>query len=453
MFVSKNKNYSLQVYLGFLNLTAFFCLFFSLHKNSFDISEVLLGFWVLLFFFANMLSTKVFIKNFEMYLNVSSAISTASYFLFGLTPCLLVIIFGFSSFFLWKRWHFYKWAGTVSFWVISYSIDSFFISLIQTPFSYPWIIVKVIVFQAIFILLGTLLADLLISFGQKISLKTLLLSETKEVLSGNLMETFIYSMLACILMSLWLHTPWAVSLLFIPFYGLKLVMESGQKIQAELAKAMNALNDILEAKDEYTERHTDRVAKYAVIIAKHYGGFSDEQLDLIAKVGKIHDVGKVMVRDDVLKKPGKLTPEEYEHIKLHVQKDFVTNTIPPEYPLAKWLQLARLHHERYDGKGYPFGLKGEEIPIELRIISVADAWDAMTTRRVYRASLANDTALQTLKEGAGTQWDPTVINAFFKAYDSGQIQALQAEHKAKLQKQKWDALQKLDQYLSLESSL
>lgn len=230
-------------------------------------------------------------------------------------------------------------------------------------------------------------------------------------------------------------------------------MENGQKIQNELAKAMNALNDILEAKDEYTERHTERVSQYAVIIAKHYGGFSDQQLDLIAKVGKIHDIGKVVVKDEVLKKPAKLTPEEYEHVKLHVQQDFVTNLIPPQFPVAQWLQLARLHHERYDGKGYPFGLKGEEIPIELRIISVADAWDAMTSRRVYRASLDQDKALQTLQDGAGTQWDPEAVKAFFKAYDSGKIQAIQADYKAWLKQQKWDTLQKLEQYLSIESIL
>ncbi len=453
MSIPEKKNHLLKVYLVFLYLTALFCLFLVFYKSSFAIKLIPVSIWAFLFFLALILSTKISIKEFSLYLNVSSAISTACYFLFGLTPCFFILIIGFTYYYLWNRWPFYRWAATASIWVISYAAASLFVPPVQTHIIYPWIIIKVMIFQTICILVGTFLLDVIEALDQNLSLKRILLLEIKEHLFINFMEIFIYSMLACILISLWLHAPYAIPLLFIPFYGLKLVMENGQKIQNELAKAMNALNDILEAKDEYTERHTERVSQYAVIIAKHYGGFSDQQLDLIAKVGKIHDIGKVVVKDEVLKKPAKLTPEEYEHVKLHVQQDFVTNLIPPQFPVAQWLQLARLHHERYDGKGYPFGLKGEEIPIELRIISVADAWDAMTSRRVYRASLDQDKALQTLQDGAGTQWDPEAVKAFFKAYDSGKIQAIQADYKAWLKQQKWDTLQKLEQYLSIESIL
>lgn len=453
MFTYEKKNRLLRIYCTLLYLTTLFCLFFVFYKNHFEIKLIPVGLWSFLFFLALILSTKISIKEFSLDLNVSSAISTASYFLFGLSPCFFILIIGLSCYYLWNRWPLYMWAETASIWVISYTTASLFVSPGQNHFLYPWIILKVTFFQCVKLLIGVLLFDLLTSYDQNHPLKEVLHSEAKEYLFINLMEIFICSLLACILISLWLHAPFAIPLLFIPFYGLKLVMENGQKIQNELAKAMNALNDILEAKDEYTERHTERVSKYAVIIAKHYGGFSEQQLDLIAKVGKIHDIGKVVVRDEVLKKPAKLTPEEYEHVKLHVQQDFVTNLIPPQFPVAQWLQLARLHHERYDGKGYPFGLKGEEIPIELRIISVADAWDAMTSRRVYRASLDQEKALQTLRDGAGTQWDPGAVKAFFKAYDSGEIQAIQADYKAWLKQQKWDTLQKLEQYLSIESNL
>ena len=453
MSIHEKKNDILKIYLVFLSLTASFCLLFDFYKNSFEFKLIPVSIWTFLFFLAWVLSTKISIKESSFYLNVSSAISTASCFLFGLTPCFFILIIGLSCYYLWKRWFFYRWAATASIWVISYAIAGLLVSPVQTHFFYPWIIVKLTLFQIVQGLTNMALFDLLISFEQKLPLIKLLLSEINEYLSSNFLQIFIYSLLSCILISLWLHAPYAIPLLFIPFYGLKLVMENGQKIQNELAKAMNALNDILEAKDEYTERHTERVSQYAVIIAKHYGGFSDQQLDLIAKVGKIHDIGKVVVKDEVLKKPAKLTPEEYEHVKLHVQQDFVTNLIPPQFPVAQWLQLARLHHERYDGKGYPFGLKGEEIPIELRIISVADAWDAMTSRRVYRANLDQDKALQTLQDGAGTQWDPEAVKAFFKAYDSGKIQAIQADYKAWLKQQKWDTLQKLEQYLSIESIL
>ncbi|MCL4513279.1 MAG: hypothetical protein M1421_04625, partial [Candidatus Eremiobacteraeota bacterium] len=231
MSIHEKKSHLLRVYLVFLYLTALFCLLFAFYKNSFEFKLIPVSIWAFLFFLALIFSTKISIKNFVIYLNVSSAISTACYFLFGLSPCFFILVIGLSCYYLWKRWHFYRWATTASFWAISYALASLFVSPVLTRTIYPWIIMKIVIFQTIYVLAGTFLWDVIEAFDQSLSLKKILLLEINEHLFINFMEIFIYSMLACILISLWLHAPYAIPLLFIPFYGLKLVMENGQKIQ------------------------------------------------------------------------------------------------------------------------------------------------------------------------------------------------------------------------------
>lgn len=220
-----------------------------------------------------------------------------------------------------------------------------------------------------------------------------------------------------------------VLLLAIPILLSRKILHYLRDLSQEMEKTIEAMNDVLEAKDEYTERHTNRVAQYAGIIARHYG-MPELETEQIVRAARLHDIGKILVQDDILKKPDKLTREEYEQIKIHVQYDMISSVVPQQFPVYQALELGRLHHERVDGTGYPFGLKGEEIPIGARIIAVADAWDAMTSRRVYRANLPHRKALEILHENAGIQWDLKVVEAFFKAYRSGEIHAVSAEFKA-----------------------
>ncbi len=166
---------------------------------------------------------------------------------------------------------------------------------------------------------------------------------------------------------------------------------------------VQTLAEAIDAKDTYTKGHSGRVAQYSREIARRYG-YTRKQQDEIYMMGLLHDVGKIGIPDQVINKPGKLTEEEYDMIKQHpVLGDRILKKIEEVPKLAVG---ARWHHERYDGSGYPDGLKGEEILEEARIISVADAYDAMTSRRSYRDTLPQEYVRREIESGKNTQFDP-----------------------------------------------
>ncbi|AZB42617.1 HD domain-containing protein [Bacillus sp. FJAT-42376] len=170
----------------------------------------------------------------------------------------------------------------------------------------------------------------------------------------------------------------------------------------------------LDAKDLYTAGHSIRVAEYAFIIGEQ-SGMSKEELDLLKKTALLHDIGKIGIKDSILLKDGRLTEEEFEEIKLHpvIGANILAN-VEPASAMAPLIPGVRYHHERYDGLGYPDGLKGESIPKFGRILAVADAYDAMTSDRPYRKGMPVGKALSILREGRGTQWDPFYTELFLK---------------------------------------
>ena len=168
-------------------------------------------------------------------------------------------------------------------------------------------------------------------------------------------------------------------------------------------RIVQTLAEAIDAKDNYTNGHSGRVAKYTREIARRFG-YSQKRQDEIYMMGLLHDVGKIGVPDAVINKPAKLTEEEYAQIKTHpVMGDRILKNIRERPKLAVG---ARWHHERYDGTGYPDGLSGDIIPEEARIIAVADAYDAMTSRRSYRGILPQDIVRNEIKNGKGKQFDP-----------------------------------------------
>jgi HD-GYP domain-containing protein (c-di-GMP phosphodiesterase class II) len=178
-----------------------------------------------------------------------------------------------------------------------------------------------------------------------------------------------------------------------------------KEILIGLARSLTAAID---AKDAYTAGHSERVARIAVEVGREMG-MDAEQLSDVYLAGLLHDVGKIGVRDEVLGKPGSLTPEEYEHIKQHVV--IGRKILADVRPIAGLLPGVLYHHERWDGKGYPEGLAGEDIPPLARLLAVADSYDAMSTLRPYRQPFPPGKVEQILAEGAGTQWDPRVVEA------------------------------------------
>ncbi len=177
---------------------------------------------------------------------------------------------------------------------------------------------------------------------------------------------------------------------------------------------VSSLADAIDAKDTYTNGHSGRVAKYSKEIARRYG-YSGKDLDDIYMMGLLHDVGKIGIPDAVINKPAKLTDEEYDIIKNHpVLGARILGNIKEMPSLANG---ARWHHERYDGKGYPDGLSGEDIPKESRIIAVADAYDAMTSNRSYRKPLPQGVVREELEKGKGTQFDPVFADIMLSMID------------------------------------
>lgn len=181
------------------------------------------------------------------------------------------------------------------------------------------------------------------------------------------------------------------------------VIIQSQKLQRMSTQVIAAIAETIDAKDEYTRGHTGRVAAYSVEIARRAGHSTDSQ-NLIYMAGLLHDVGKIGIPDAVLNKPARLTDEEYELIKSHPVIGWeIMNKIAE---LADILPGIRNHHERYDGAGYPDGLKGDAIPVIARIIAVADTYDAMTSKRRYRGVMMQDKVRKEIEAARGTQFDP-----------------------------------------------
>jgi hypothetical protein len=185
--------------------------------------------------------------------------------------------------------------------------------------------------------------------------------------------------------------------------------------QAELlANIVHALTSAIDAKDQYTRGHSDRVARVSMRLARELG-CDRRTIETIYLSGLLHDVGKIGIDDAVLRKPGRLTAKEFEHIRLHPQLGY--NILVGIKQLAPVLPVVLHHHEAWDGSGYPHGLAGKEIPYLARIAAVADSFDAMGSDRPYRLGM-NDAQLDAIiRAGAGKQWDPDVVAAFFRARD------------------------------------
>ncbi len=192
-----------------------------------------------------------------------------------------------------------------------------------------------------------------------------------------------------------------------------------ENIYQNLFATLYAFVNALEARDLYTRQHSSRVTGISLILGKRLGCTS-EQLDILNFAGHLHDIGKIGIRDDILLKPGRLSKEEFEKIKEH---PVIGANILEQMGLWEHERMIiRCHHERFDGTGYPDGLKQTEIPFLARILSVADVYDAIASDRAYRKKMEESVILKIMSEGSGSQFDPDIIAAFMQAYEDGLIQ-------------------------------
>lgn len=230
------------------------------------------------------------------------------------------------------------------------------------------------------------------------------------------------------------HDPLALFLFALPMIIIYVSFRSNVLLRQQTRQVLETLADILDKRDSYTDEHSRRVADFSFAIAREMG-LSYEEASLIHSAARIHDLGKVTWGDNILLKPGKLTPQEMEKVRKHpvIGAEIVQHL----WNYKEGVPLIRHHHERVDGTGYPQGLKGDNIPLGARIMAVADAYDAMTSDRPYRKALSQEEALRRLMAGAGTQFDPDVVTAFMRwiethhsggmAYNRKDVEGAEAE--------------------------
>ena len=196
------------------------------------------------------------------------------------------------------------------------------------------------------------------------------------------------------------------------------LLEKQRNTSLMINQTISALVGAIDAKDSYTNGHSKRVADYSKLIAEK-AGKSEKECEKIYHIALLHDIGKIGIPDGIINKPDKLTDKEYAVVKTHpkIGGEILSKiTISPELALG-----AKFHHERYDGKGYPFGLEGEDIPEIARIIAVADTYDAMASKRSYRNVLPREVIRSEFKKGIGTQFDPKFAQIMLSLIDSNAI--------------------------------
>lgn len=201
----------------------------------------------------------------------------------------------------------------------------------------------------------------------------------------------------------------------------KAIKTEHDQLIAMTTQTILSISNAVDARDAYTKRHSSRVAEYSVLLAKALG-WDSHRLEQLYSIALLHDIGKIGISDSILNKHAALSPEEREIIKQHtviggeILKDL---TLLPNASIG-----AVSHHERYDGTGYPYGLKGSQIPLEARIIGIADAFDAMNSSRVYRTRISPRKIMEELRAGRGSQFDPDLLDKFLPIAE----QLLQKDH-------------------------
>ena len=203
-----------------------------------------------------------------------------------------------------------------------------------------------------------------------------------------------------------------------------IAVERAQRLELMNDEVVNMLAMAIDARDRYTNGHSLRVAAYTAALARKIG-LDENLVKNLRREATLHDIGKIGIPDSILNKPGKLTDREFGIIKSHTQ--IGAGILARSGSMGSAVEVARFHHERYDGTGYPCALRGEEIPLHARIVAIADAYDAMSSDRIYRKGLDASVVRAELENGKGTQFDPVLLKAFLELLDSGELDAIRNE--------------------------
>jgi HD-GYP domain-containing protein (c-di-GMP phosphodiesterase class II) len=208
---------------------------------------------------------------------------------------------------------------------------------------------------------------------------------------------------------------WALLLLTIPTAIAYFAFKNIKEMRSGTRQVLESMADAVDLRDPYTGGHSRRVAPLCAQILNQMGIFGPEA-DLIVSAARVHDIGKIGIPDEILKKPGRLTPEEKALMDSHAERGAELLARYPDF--ARGVEIVRHHHERWDGKGYPSRIGGLDIPFGARVVAVADSFDAMTSDRPYRRAFSVQQAAMILRQERGRQWDPTIVDTFLSTIAS-----------------------------------
>jgi HD-GYP domain-containing protein (c-di-GMP phosphodiesterase class II) len=279
----------------------------------------------------------------------------------------------------------------------------------QSPFaSLPQVIAWLLASAAHVVVNSTLLA-LIISTTQQVPF----FSVWRELMTGAEMQQWIQPLLGALIAVLQLHSPWALVLAILPLIVIYVSFRRYMELNQQTRRVIETLADALDQRDPITFEHSQRVTHYTERIIEALDSVSISEAATIISAARIHDLGKIGIPDRYLHKPGALTPEERLDMERHPV--IGAQILQPLSLYQDALSIVRHHHERWDGRGYPDSLAGEQIPLGARILTVADSFDVMTSDRPYRRAMSVDRALAEIERGRGAQFDPIVVDAFLTA--------------------------------------
>ena len=275
---------------------------------------------------------------------------------------------------------------------------------------FPTVLLPILAFELAQFIVNTGLVAVVLALVRGVRMRTVWRSQFATLFLGNL----AFAALGIVMASLYLSLKHAsVLFLLVPLFVARRAFQTAVDMEAAFEATVRSLIKAIEAKDPYTRGHAERVSRLSEMTARAYG-MSAEECRVIRYIALMHDVGKLGVSTKILAKPGKLTDEEYEHMKQHPVRGYeIVSEI--DFLRSAAETAVRHHHERMDGRGYPDGLVGAQIPTIARIVMVCDAFDSMTSTRVYRKAKQLEDAFAELNRCAGTQFDPECIRALEKA--------------------------------------
>ncbi|MGB6370546.1 MAG: HD-GYP domain-containing protein [Atribacterota bacterium] len=259
--------------------------------------------------------------------------------------------------------------------------------------------------------INSILVAIVISFAQQVKLTMVWRVNIKEMIPSYLAEAPIGFLMAIVYVEVGIF---GILLFFLPLLLARRSFELYTKMRKVYLDTIRALAAAIDAKDPYTKGHSERVAHTSVALAQELN-LSDQDIENIEYTALLHDIGKIGINDKILSKKSSLTDQEFDKIKEHTTMG--AKIIEPVDFLKNSYQAIYHHHERYNGKGYPDGIKSEDIPLSARIIAVADAYDAMGSDRPYRKKLNKDKILKELKDQSGKQFDPEVVKTLLSILD------------------------------------